>query len=366
MNSFIKLQGEERKAFLQSKFDYYRKINTYTVILSCLASITYFISDCQLFGRFAQETLIPRFSILIPMMLFILINAKTQDYRIISTISQIIAHMIMWCTIWSIYYLPIKIHANEGFIIMHLIFLALAFSAPFEYCTISHVLLISDILISNLFNHYENIDIMLSLGIPCILAITACNYVMCSSYYDNYIIRKKMEASLVIDPLTGVYNRNIITNITKENLFTFVRSKSISVLMVDIDWFKNVNDTYGHDKGDIVLKAVTAVIQNCTRGGDYTIRWGGEEFIVIMPNCVINEAALVAERIRSHIIEYDNTVCPITVSVGVSEYDNMNYENSIHQADKALYVAKQTGRNKVVCYSKGSTTDILTSTKNHF
>lgn len=366
MNAFLKLHGEERRSFLQSKFDYYRKINIYTVILACLASVTYFISDCQLFERFARETLIPRFSILIPMLIFILINAKSRDYRVITIASQIIAHMIMWCTIWAIYYLPIKIHASEGFIIMHLIFLALAFSAPFGYCTISHFLLIFDILISNLFNHYENLDIMLSLGIPCVLAITACNYVMCSSYYDNYIIRKKMEASLVIDPLTGVYNRNIMTNITKDNLFTFVRSKAISILMVDIDWFKKVNDTYGHDKGDIVLKAVTTVIQNCTRGGDYTIRWGGEEFIVIMPNCIIQEASLVAERIRNNIIEYDNTVCPITVSVGVSEYDNVNYENAIHQADKALYVAKQTGRNKVVCYSKGSTTDILTSTRNNF
>lgn len=362
MNNIIKLHGDERRDFLSSKFAYYRRINTYSVILACLTSCTYFVSDCQLFGRFAKETIIPRFSILIAMIIFMLINSKVNDYRIISILSHIIAHEIMWCTIWAIYYLPVKTHASEGFIIMHLIFIAIAFSAPFAYTTISHILLIVDILVSNIFNHYENLDIMLSLGIPCLIAITAYNYVLSSSYYDNYIIRKQMEKSLVIDPLTNVYNRNILKAMTKENKFTFVRAESISVIMVDIDFFKKVNDTYGHSKGDIVLKSVTTVIQSCTRGGDYTIRWGGEEFIVIMPNCTPNEASMVAERIRKKIEVSDTSVCPITVSIGVAGYDNTNYKNSINQADRALYVAKQTGRNKVVCYKKGTTTDILTQT----
>lgn len=359
MKAFLKLHGDERREFLTSKYLYYRTINTYGIILSCLTSCTYFVSDCQLFGRFATETFIPRFSIIIPMLIFAILNSKIRDFRVISIATHILAHMIMWCTIWAIYYLPIRIHANEGFIIMHLIFIAIAFAAPFGYTTISHCLLIADILVSDHFNHYEGLDIMLSLGIPCVFAITAYNYVLSSSYYDSYIARKTMEQSLVIDPLTNVYNRNIIKTLTRDNLFTFVRSDSISVIMVDIDFFKNVNDNYGHDKGDIVLKGVTTVIQNCTRGGDYTIRWGGEEFVVIMPDCTMIEAAMVAERIRANIEIYDNTICPITVSIGVSDYDNVNYKNAINQADKALYVAKQSGRNKVTCYKKGTTTDIL-------
>lgn len=360
MNNFLKLRDAERKAFLTSKFIYYRKINTYCIILACLTSCIYFISDCQLSGGFSTETLIPRFFILLPMSVFIIVNIHSRNYKLICFMSQLIAHSIIWCNIWALHCLPVKEYANEAFIIMHLIFIVLALAAPFLYTTISHCLLIFDILISNIFNNYDNLNTIILLVIPCIIAVTAYNYVLSASYYDNYMTRKQMEKSLVIDPLTNVYNRNIIKTMTKDNKFTFVRAESISVIMVDIDFFKKVNDCFGHNKGDIVLKSVTTVIQNCTRGGDYTIRWGGEEFIVIMPNCTTAEAAMVAERIRKKIEAHDNSVCPITVSIGVAGYDNTNYKNSINQADRALYVAKQSGRNKVVCYKKGATTDILT------
>lgn len=360
---YTKLNKNEHRDFLQSKYEYYKSFNTCAMICACLLSVVYFIRDCMALGRFADETLPSRICILIPMTIFLIIDYKCINYRVGVLFSQLLVHMVTWCGIWAMYRLGDPGHAGEYFIMIQLAFLAISFASPFAYTTVSHCLLIFDILISHLFNHYEHLNIMLMLAFSFILIISVCNLIMCNESYENYRNKKRMEASLVIDPLTQVYNRNIMSTISKDGALTFVRSNFISFLMVDIDWFKNVNDTYGHDKGDIVLKSVTTVIQNCTRGGDYTIRWGGEEFVVIMPECPINEAVIVAERIRSHIMEYDNTICPITVSIGVADYDLENYDNAISNADKALYVAKQTGRNKVVCYTKGSTTEILTSTK---
>lgn len=350
MNTFLKLKGKEKQDFLQSKYEYYRTYNTYAVIVACLASITYFISDCQLFGRFAWETLLPRCFILIPLAIFLFINSRCHNYKIMTVLSELMVHMIMWCTIWAIVYLPDKTHASEGFIIMQLVFLAISFCAPFGLSTISNFMIIGNILISNTFNHYENLDIMLSLGLPCIFGITATNYVLSGMYYDNYITKHQLEDSLVLDPLTKVYNRHKLPSISKDGKFTFERNEIVSILMTDIDHFKDVNDTYGHDKGDIVLQSVANVIKSCTRSGDYIIRWGGEEFVVIMPNCGIMEASYVAERIRLNVEADDNSVCPITISIGVAQYDKVHYKNAIKQADTALYQAKENGRNRVVCF----------------
>lgn len=348
MNTYLKLKGEERRNFLQSKFLYYRKFNTYVVFFASLASITYFISDCQLFGRFASETLFQRLFILVPLTIFLIVNVKCTNYLVMSLFSQFMAHMMMWCTIGAIYYLPDKTHASEGFIIMHIVFMACTFASPFWISTISHCCVFLNIIISHQFNHYENISLMFSLGLPCMVGIIATNYVMCGVYYDTYTTKHQLEDSLVMDPLTKVYNRHKLPSIVSGWKFNFDGANAVSVLMADIDFFKHINDTYGHDKGDDVLKSVASVIKSCTRSNDYIIRWGGEEFVVIMPNCPIEQAVNVAERIREKVAITDNDICPVTISLGVASYDGINYENAITAADKALYEAKESGRNRVV------------------
>ena len=349
MDGFLKLTGQDKKNFLQSKFMYYRKFNFYAILVAALGSTTYFVSDCQLFGRFAWETLFQRLFILVPLIAFIIINAKTTNYMVMSLSSHFMAHMMMWCTIGAIYYLPDKSHASEGFIIMHLVFMVATYASPFWLSTISHGCVFLNIIVSHQFNHYDNLDIMFSLGLPCYVGIVAVNYVMCGVYYDTYNVKHQLEDSLVLDSLTKVFNRHKFQSITDGRKFTFENSDTVSILMADIDFFKKVNDTYGHDMGDQVLKSVASVIKSCTRSNDYIIRWGGEEFLVIMPNCPINEGINVAERIREKVAISDNEVCPITISLGVASYDGENYENAITEADMALYKAKEGGRHKVVC-----------------
>ena len=343
---------EEKKKFYQSKYSYYRKFNNWVILVASLASVTYFVSDCQLFGRFAWETLLPRTFILLPMLIFLLVSRKVTDYRIMVPFTYLIVHGIMWCTIWAIYYLPIRQHANEGFIIMHLMFFAVGFCAPFGYSTFFHVLVIANILISNLFNHYESLDLMLTLGIPCVVGICAVNYVMEKVYADQYRTKLELEKALTMDQLTKAYNRNKLAEICdKSGLRLLVDdSKETCVMITDIDFFKQVNDTYGHDGGDKVLIYLVDTIKQVIRSSDYVIRWGGEEFIVILQGCPMANAKNIAERIRQKIETGDSGVCKITISIGISSYDGTDYHKAITCADKALYEAKNNGRNRVVCY----------------
>ncbi len=117
---------------------------------------------------------------------------------------------------------------------------------------------------------------------------------------------------------------------------------------MDLDFFKKVNDRYGHEAGDTVLIHLAKTIKTQVRATDYVIRWGGEEFLVLMPGCPVEQAVCIAEKIRAKIQESDNGVCSITVSIGVAEYTGVDYNQLIKDADEAMYKAKSNGRNRVV------------------
>jgi len=161
------------------------------------------------------------------------------------------------------------------------------------------------------------------------------------------------------DQLTNIFNRRGFDNQLFKEWRRMIREKSsIGVLMLDVDKFKIYNDTYGHQQGDVVLKEVAKILtQSAWRPSDFAARWGGEEFIVLLPNTDLNGALDVAERIRRNI---ENTGIPcangsitnVTISIGVNALtpaQNDSVLDFIAQADKALYTAKETGRNKVCC-----------------
>ena len=156
--------------------------------------------------------------------------------------------------------------------------------------------------------------------------------------------------------MTGVLNRH---NTEKELHKAIERrakgeSSALSVLLLDIDHFKSINDTFGHNVGDEVIIGVTKIAQRCLRDSDYLGRWGGEEFVVVLPDTDSKDAMMVANRIRVAIQENILDPRPVTVSIGCSEMDEREVELQVlvEQADKALYKAKQSGRNRVVCASE--------------
>ena len=166
------------------------------------------------------------------------------------------------------------------------------------------------------------------------------------------------------DELTGVYNRRYLEKkLRKEWKICYEEGKLISCCLIDIDLFKDFNDTYGHLRGDVILKKVSAaLIKSVERKDDFLARYGGEEFIIILPGRNKEECTIYAENIRkkiedlkilhniSHISLY------LTLSIGVSTiipHDEMQYDELINQADIALYQAKDEGRNRVVVYEEG-------------
>ncbi|MDK9702393.1 MAG: PfkB family carbohydrate kinase [Sulfuritalea sp.] len=158
------------------------------------------------------------------------------------------------------------------------------------------------------------------------------------------------------DAMTDIPNRRRIELELSKSLSRVARgtSKSLAVLMVDIDHFKSVNDTYGHNVGDQVIIAVARIIKECLRDIDTAGRWGGEEFVIVLPDTAVDAAALVAERIRSSIEARIKEPRPITVSLGCAETDSTTPEDMealIGKADQALYRAKKTGRNRVAAWT---------------
>ncbi|MGI0518643.1 sensor domain-containing diguanylate cyclase [Treponema denticola] len=159
------------------------------------------------------------------------------------------------------------------------------------------------------------------------------------------------------DIMTHLKLKHYFFTLLMEHLYTINSSgekkETLSILMIDIDFFKNINDTHGHAAGDIVLEEVAKIIKSCTRNADTAARYGGEEFVVMLNNTSASAAMAVAERIRKSVEEksimYDGKKINVTISIGVSSY-NFDLESAksiVERADKALYESKQNGRNRV-------------------
>ena len=157
------------------------------------------------------------------------------------------------------------------------------------------------------------------------------------------------------DPLTGLSNRRYFIQAFADELARISRRQaSLSLIFLDLDRFKRINDSHGHQVGDQVLQATAAHLRSCCRPYDTPARWGGEEFIILLPDTDEQEAALFAERIRSSLQEGLSPTIPfpVTISIGVAQYlPGESLESLVDRADKALYLAKQAGRNRVLRWS---------------
>ncbi len=158
------------------------------------------------------------------------------------------------------------------------------------------------------------------------------------------------------DLLTGLYNRAATAEILKAEIERASRyQQPISLIMADIDYFKSINDDFGHDAGDKVLASVAAVLTHNLRSPDIAGRWGGEEFLIITPNSSEEQAGQLAQRLKDYIANIPENIIPrnITASFGIAQLENnQNNDKLIYQADMALYQAKNTGRNKIFLASK--------------
>jgi diguanylate cyclase (GGDEF)-like protein len=164
--------------------------------------------------------------------------------------------------------------------------------------------------------------------------------------------KEESERRAIMDQLTGAFNRRYFETRLEEELNLAKRFRnSMCLIMFDIDFFKKVNDTYGHQAGDAVLQEVVVAAKSCLSSADFLCRYGGEEFAVILSETKISEAIDIAERIRKAVEEHTfysgETLINITISLGIAEYPEhaILKEAIIAKADGALYTAKRSGRN---------------------
>jgi len=172
----------------------------------------------------------------------------------------------------------------------------------------------------------------------------------------NALSYNQLQELAANDPLTNIFNRRFGMLRLEEEYNRSIRMNiPLGVFIADIDFFKNVNDTYGHTVGDHVLIQIARTAKQALREGDIFIRYGGEEFMAILPGASIQDIKLVAERFRRMVqessLQHLNQEIKVTISVGITSYpenDASKIEDLIETADQALYQAKETGRNKVV------------------
>ncbi|MBY0444157.1 MAG: diguanylate cyclase, partial [Burkholderiales bacterium] len=161
---------------------------------------------------------------------------------------------------------------------------------------------------------------------------------------------KELEQLAVTDRLTGLYNRLFLDQVLEREFSTIGRhGTTFSLILLDIDHFKQVNDTYGHHAGDEVLKSISKILKESVRESDVVGRWGGEEFLVLCPNTSRTDALKIAKKLRLAIEQYDfASIGCRTASFGVASYQQGDTIATVEaRADKALYLAKDKGRNCV-------------------
>lgn len=177
------------------------------------------------------------------------------------------------------------------------------------------------------------------------------------SYFYSYALKQHQEKLTTlanIDQLTGLYNRRHLIRVSENEINNQKRTNApLSLILIDIDNFKIVNDTLGHDAGDEVLKNISSIITTSIRPLNVAARWGGEEFVILLPNTESNDAKTVAERLRKNVennaTSYESTKLNITITLGcTTSKNNESLNELLLAADNALYKGKDKGKNQTV------------------
>ena len=179
------------------------------------------------------------------------------------------------------------------------------------------------------------------------------------------ILQSQLREQAIRDALTGLFNRRYLEETLERELARATReSYPLCVIMMDLDYFKEVNDTYGHEAGDVVLKTLAETVTKKSRHGDFVCRFGGEEFVLVMPNIGIEKARERADDLHATIdalnIPYGRFNLTTTISMGLAWYPahGNTKEELLRAADMAMYVAKNTGRNRVIVYDETNTEEV--------
>jgi len=187
---------------------------------------------------------------------------------------------------------------------------------------------------------------------------------MAKPVIEGKILLGILKDTTLKDPMTALYNRRFLNELLDSNIASRVKDGFVhAMLMIDIDFFKKVNDTYGHDVGDTVIKKLAMIMKNSVRNSDMPVRYGGEEFIIFLPNTTKEKAVEIAKNINAKFkqesFSSSTEVFTKTLSIGIAYYpdDADGLWQTIKYADEALYVAKNSGRDQVVVFTQDMHTE---------
>ncbi len=190
--------------------------------------------------------------------------------------------------------------------------------------------------------------------------LKAANESLQTQLNENERLRVQLQEQAIRDPLTGVYNRRYFSEaLENETARAFREQTPFSLIILDVDHFKKINDTYGHKCGDLVLRSLAKFLQENTRRSDIVCRFGGEEFVILMPDAASDSAYERAELFRSQfeamVNEYEGKQVTCSFSAGVASFPmhSNSGETLLNMADLALYQSKAQGRNRSTIYSSG-------------
>ncbi len=339
------LSKQEKRDFYQHKCYYYQFFVKMIIVLSCIVSTTYLIADYKLNGNTIMPTLFPRLFVLVPLFFYIILEAKARSYQIKVFLNYLMLNLIVFTMVWAVYHLEVKTHFSEAAAIMNFIFLICCLSSSPLSGILGYSIFFLEVFCSHQVNHYENMDVILALNIPCFVTIMLAHCLLDLGELDHYLTSKKLEQALITDPLTTTYNRHKLSRMIQDNKI-INEQMPISLIMLDIDYFKKINDTLGHYVGDQALRYLGEFLMRELSEIGIVIRFGGEEFMIILFGYSSKKALEKAEYLRKRIQSADDSPVSFTISVGVAAY-NGNFKESMNAADAALYHAKESGRNQV-------------------
>lgn len=201
-----------------------------------------------------------------------------------------------------------------------------------------------------------------------LLVAVIYEYARVSAYESMMRIRRKLDRISRTDELTGLPNRREIHQRLRYEAVRAARHlRSFSIVLGDLDGFKLINDTHGHLAGDKILREVARVLRSALRKEDSIGRWGGEEFLVLLPETSTEGAVRVAENLRKRVqemqIEWHDRKIPVTISLGISFWEKGSLENLLRRADHNLYAAKRSGRNCVISEDDNTLTENISVIK---
>lgn len=286
---------------------------------------------------------------------------KNETYFILSNIFQ--------AFMWTMSSVICVIYAPEPFELVNFIMIigimtaaVLSMSSLYKaYLVFFFSMIIPQIIIILYYGKDQHIAlfILTIIYIPVTILLSKAMY---DSRVNSIKVQNELEKNVeafhklsIIDNLTNIYNRRYFFDMS-ENLISIAKreQKKVSLIMLDIDYFKKINDTYGHQIGDFILIQLVKEIKSALRESDIFARIGGEEFTILLSDTSLEGASIIAEKIRLIIeektFEYNNTSINITISIGISELnkENISIADLYKESDKKLYEAKRSGRNRVV------------------